>query len=221
MHVSSTPDLHTTACRSSTANLTWRADWRQAVDWYTTFAALAGADVNSTGPLPPDGTNIWPDLVANRTDPARHMLIQYTSVSATGTKLAQPIGVVRKGDWKLITGYPGWGRPGWDGHYPLPAPDQPIEGWEEAHTHVPFGNRGVGNCSGPDGITGAGARPSPPHKMAVAVHLLDLRVRVERMGPGKYENVGKSQSVLIMNDPIIFIRTRRILPDVVLTCSRC
>jgi hypothetical protein len=35
-----------------------------------------------------------------------------------------------------------------------------------------------------------------------------LRVRVEIMGPGKYENVGKSQSVLIMINPIIFTRTR-------------
>jgi hypothetical protein len=33
-------------------------------------------------------------------------------------------------------------------------------------------------------------------------------VRVEIMGPGKYENVGKSQSVLIMINPIIFTRTR-------------
>jgi hypothetical protein len=28
------------------------------------------------------------------------------------------------------------------------------------------------------------------------------------MGPGKYENVGESQSVLIMNDPTISTRTR-------------
>ena len=36
----------------------------------------------------------------------------------------------------------------------------------------------------------------------------ELRVRVEIMGPGKYEHVGKSQSVLIMINPIIFTRTR-------------
>jgi hypothetical protein len=35
-----------------------------------------------------------------------------------------------------------------------------------------------------------------------------IRVRVEIMGPGKYENVGKSQSVLIMINYIIFTRTR-------------
>jgi hypothetical protein len=33
-------------------------------------------------------------------------------------------------------------------------------------------------------------------------------VRVGIMGPGKDENVGKSQSVLIMIDPIIFTRSR-------------
>jgi hypothetical protein len=45
-----------------------------------------------------------------------------------------------------------------------------------------------------------------------------LRVRVKIMGPGKYENVGKSQSVFIMIDPIISPRTRasglRPLPNV-------
>jgi hypothetical protein len=36
----------------------------------------------------------------------------------------------------------------------------------------------------------------------------ELRVRVEIMGPAKYENAGKSQSVLIMINPIISTRTR-------------
>jgi hypothetical protein len=34
-----------------------------------------------------------------------------------------------------------------------------------------------------------------------------IRVWVKIMGPGKYENVGKSQSVVIMINPIIFTRT--------------
>ena len=107
-----------------------------AVDWYTTFAGLAGAPVDKTGPLPVDGINIWDSLKANQTDPDRHMLIQYASVTEDGSKLAQPEGVVRRGDWKLITGYPGWGRADWDGHFPLPAGPDTIEGWEEAHTHA-------------------------------------------------------------------------------------
>ena len=48
-----------------------------AVDWYTTFAGLAGASVENTGPLPADGINIWDDMKANQTDPSRHMIIQY------------------------------------------------------------------------------------------------------------------------------------------------
>jgi hypothetical protein len=36
-----------------------------------------------------------------------------------------------------------------------------------------------------------------------------LRVRMEIMGPGKYENVRESQSVLIIINPMIFTRTRR------------
>jgi hypothetical protein len=35
-----------------------------------------------------------------------------------------------------------------------------------------------------------------------------IRVRVEIMGPGKYESVGESQSFLIMINPIICTRTR-------------
>eukprot|EP01049_Picozoa_sp_SAG25_P016773 SAG25_NODE_4006_length_909_cov_1.019753_1_plen_58_part_10 len=36
----------------------------------------------------------------------------------------------------------------------------------------------------------------------------DVRVQGEIMGPGKYENVGTSQSVLIMINTMIFTRTR-------------
>jgi hypothetical protein len=56
----------------------------------------------------------------------------------------------------------------------------------------------------------------PPHPEARAGEcddqlLLDgqIRVRVEIMGPVKYDNVGKSQSVNIMSNPIIFTRTRK------------
>jgi hypothetical protein len=52
------------------------------------------------------------------------------------------------------------------------------------------------------------ARPWVVH---AAVHLPRssyIRVRVEIMGPGNYENVGKSQSVLLMINPSISSRTR-------------
>jgi hypothetical protein len=35
-----------------------------------------------------------------------------------------------------------------------------------------------------------------------------LRVRVEIMGPGKYENAGKTQSVLLMITPMIVVNLR-------------
>jgi hypothetical protein len=41
----------------------------------------------------------------------------------------------------------------------------------------------------------------------VATMVAVVRVRVEIMGPGKYENVGKSQSVLTLIHPIIFTRS--------------
>jgi hypothetical protein len=46
------------------------------------------------------------------------------------------------------------------------------------------------------------------HKHQRLGHQLHVRVRVEIMGLGKYENVGKSQPVLIMINPIIITRTR-------------
>jgi hypothetical protein len=42
-----------------------------------------------------------------------------------------------------------------------------------------------------------------------------IRVRVEIMGPVKYENVGKSQPVLMMINPMIFTRTRMWRPPAV------
>eukprot|EP01047_Picozoa_sp_COSAG01_P043292 COSAG01_NODE_3835_length_5649_cov_36.487474_5_plen_71_part_00 len=41
-----------------------------------------------------------------------------------------------------------------------------------------------------------------------SVHLRRSRVRVEIMGSQTYENGGESQSLLIMNDPMISTRTR-------------
>jgi hypothetical protein len=38
-----------------------------------------------------------------------------------------------------------------------------------------------------------------------------VRVRVEIIGPGKYENVRKSQSVLMMIDPILFFTRTRVV----------
>jgi hypothetical protein len=38
-----------------------------------------------------------------------------------------------------------------------------------------------------------------------------VRVRVEIIGPGKYENVRKSQSVLMMIDPILFCTRTRVV----------
>jgi hypothetical protein len=43
---------------------------------------------------------------------------------------------------------------------------------------------------------------------AEGMMMMMVRVRVKAMGSQKYENVGESQSLLIMNDPIISTRTR-------------
>eukprot|EP01047_Picozoa_sp_COSAG01_P006280 COSAG01_NODE_227_length_21107_cov_85.615099_10_plen_181_part_00 len=64
--------------------------------------------------------------------------------------------------------------------------------------------------SGPVSVCTNGPHTHPrTHRMqASAAATPFIRVWVEIMGPGKYENVGKSQSVLMMINPIIFTRTR-------------
>jgi hypothetical protein len=54
------------------------------------------------------------------------------------------------------------------------------------------------------------AMPAPPRGRTppLFLRLRRLRVRMEIMGPGKCRIVGKSQSVLMMIDPIIFTHTR-------------
>jgi hypothetical protein len=48
----------------------------------------------------------------------------------------------------------------------------------------------------------------PSHTTLSQNNTAEIRVRVEIMGLGKYENVGKSQPVLMMINPIISTRTR-------------
>jgi hypothetical protein len=51
---------------------------------------------------------------------------------------------------------------------------------------------------------------APPRRQRIdqGQRLDRVRVRVEIMGPVKYEIVGKSQSLLMMSKPMIFTRTR-------------
>jgi hypothetical protein len=84
----------------------------------------------------------------------------------------------------------GAGRAGWrDGGRGRAAGASPsivVAAW---HAAIP--GRGVST----------GVSSSPIYIDASSACSCLLRVRVEIMGPGKYESVGKSQSVLIMNDP--------------------
>jgi hypothetical protein len=55
--------------------------------------------------------------------------------------------------------------------------------------------------------TGSG-RSMPQEVSSFSGHHLRLRVWVEIMGSGKYENVGESQSIPIMSGPVVSLRTR-------------
>ena len=76
-------------------------------DWYVSVLSLAGvsmADITTqTGPLPPDGMNILPALLANASSPRTEIVHNIDERSAHSLKQS----AIRVGDWKLIVGYPG------------------------------------------------------------------------------------------------------------------
>lgn len=61
-----------------------------AADWYTTIAALAGVSTLNTGPLPPDGVNLWPSLLQNSSSPRSEVVLQIMSTNAANA-VHQPI----------------------------------------------------------------------------------------------------------------------------------
>lgn len=53
-----------------------------AADWYTTFAALAGATVDNTGPLPADGVALFNAIATNGSSPRTEVVLQIMSNSS-------------------------------------------------------------------------------------------------------------------------------------------
>lgn len=52
-----------------------------AADWYTTIAAMAGASVDASGPLPPDGVALFDAITNNATSPRTEVVLQIMSNS--------------------------------------------------------------------------------------------------------------------------------------------
>jgi arylsulfatase A-like enzyme len=61
-----------------------------AVDWYPTFAALAGASTAKCKPL--DGVNVWGTVAENQPSPRTEIVYNIEAFR----------GAVRQGDWKLV-----------------------------------------------------------------------------------------------------------------------
>eukprot|EP01047_Picozoa_sp_COSAG01_P040845 COSAG01_NODE_3462_length_6067_cov_3.183311_4_plen_88_part_00 len=61
-------------------------------------------------------------------------------------------------------------------------------------------------------LNGSAPRRSYADPSQATVYITEVRGRVEIMGSHTCRIVGKSQPVLIMIDPIIFTRTRRLAP---------
>lgn len=96
-------------------------------DWYPTIAALYGLGTDNTGPLPVDGINIWPSLLANTSTAREHLVVNVASTDADGKQLKQRLGAVIKPPYKLLTGYPGWrNQKKWDGW--VEPPTTPMRG---------------------------------------------------------------------------------------------
>jgi len=94
-----------------------------ATDVYPTLVTAAGlGDVGSTGPVPPDGLDVWAALRSNGTSPRTEIL--YTplvdglnpedcteDITGSRTSWGQACGAaLRVGDYKLVVGYPGDSR---------------------------------------------------------------------------------------------------------------
>jgi len=106
--------IHSPLLPAAMAGATWHG-LAHAVDWYTTIADLAGvASLDGTGLLPPDGVQLWDAIVANASSPRTELVLNIDS-SKGG------LSVLRQGRWKLVDGYPGNGKTGWDGWTPLPS----------------------------------------------------------------------------------------------------
>eukprot|EP00041_Stephanoeca_diplocostata_P011247 m.182865 g.182865 ORF g.182865 m.182865 type:complete len:715 (+) comp18473_c0_seq2:123-2267(+) len=52
-----------------------------AADWYTTIAALAGASVEASGPLPVDGVELFEAITSNATSPRTEIVLQIVTNS--------------------------------------------------------------------------------------------------------------------------------------------
>ena len=85
---------------------TW-SGMSHGTDWYVSLLALAGVSkkliVAQTGPLPPDGLDIFTQMLANETSPRTELVHNIDEAS----KSAKHVGAIRVGDWKLLKGYPG------------------------------------------------------------------------------------------------------------------
>ena len=66
------------------------AGYAHAADWYTTIAALAGASVDESGPLPADGVVLWPAIAANASSPRSEVVLQIMSNSTDNLFTAPP-----------------------------------------------------------------------------------------------------------------------------------
>ena len=73
-------------------------------DWYTVLARRAGIGMgvlaNGSGPLPPDGIDVWDAMVGGGPSPRTEAVLNIDEASA----VANRVGAIRVGDFKLITG---------------------------------------------------------------------------------------------------------------------
>eukprot|EP00730_Choanoeca_flexa_P000671 TRINITY_DN10291_c0_g3_i2.p1 TRINITY_DN10291_c0_g3~~TRINITY_DN10291_c0_g3_i2.p1 ORF type:complete len:535 (+),score=69.92 TRINITY_DN10291_c0_g3_i2:113-1717(+) len=83
-------------------------------DWYATFAALAGLNTTNTGPVPPDGVNIWPALTG-QTDEEPHTDLLIMAGSQTRENISTNGAFIARNEtsgnlYKLIIGrqWPNW-----------------------------------------------------------------------------------------------------------------
>ncbi|XP_072120226.1 arylsulfatase I-like [Mobula birostris] len=87
-------------------------------DWYPTLVSLAGGNLSGVSP-PLDGHNLWPTISRGKKSPRREILHNidplHTPARSGSWEEGQGLwntavqAAIRQGDWKLLTGDPGYG----------------------------------------------------------------------------------------------------------------
>jgi hypothetical protein len=151
------------------------------VDWYLTFANLAGAAVNASGPRPLDSVDVWPHLESCGAEPSPRTELLHHFESNTS-------GALRVGDMKLLMEGSALSPWCWDTPYPAEPSKHCHPGRGDPHpvdwSCKPCNSTGPSPCTPHGCLFNITADPNEHHDLATAMPELmtELRQRYWLLG---------------------------------------